>query len=244
MDQNRRRRPLADLKSMAKERGHHSLVSSLAGDGLHVIAEMKRASPSAGLLAADYDPGRLAALYRDAGAAGISVLTEPMHFMGTDDDLRAARAAVGLPILRKDFICDVYQVYESAAMGADVLLLIVAALKKDELARLNDAASECGLDVLVESHTESELETSLLLENVLLGINSRDLKTLKTDLSVARRLARMIPPGRTAIAESGIRTRADMEELRKHGYRGFLVGEALMRGGDPGRALRDLLVGP
>jgi indole-3-glycerol phosphate synthase len=202
---------------------------------------MKKASPSAGLLQAAYRPVEIARRYRDAGAAAISVLTEPRHFKGSGSDLREVRRVVELPILRKDFMCDPYQVYEAAAWGADVILLIVAALERSVLEGLYREALACGLDVLVEAHTEAELDVGLGLEQAVIGVNSRDLKTLRTDLAVARGLAARIPAGRLAVAESGIRSYADVEMLAEAGYRGFLVGEALMRGGAPEAKLAQLL---
>jgi indole-3-glycerol phosphate synthase len=170
------------------------------------------------------------------------VLTEPRQFLGSEQDLRAVRDAVALPILRKDFMCDVYQVYEAAAWGADAILLIVAALDDESLHGLYEAASACRLEVLAEAHTAGEVRTALSLEQAMIGVNSRDLKTLKTDLSVAAELARLVPPDRVSIAESGIRSRKDIEKLEELGYNGFLVGEALMAEDDAGAKLRELLL--
>jgi len=203
-----------------------------------IIAEVKKASPSAGLLCQDYNPAAIAAEYETAGAAAISVLTEPRYFRGSDDDLRAVRRAVSLPILRKDFIGVPYQVYESAVLGADLVLLIAAALDVRTLRELYELATDLGLEVIVEAHTREELDRAALLEKAILGVNSRNLTTLKTDLSVARRLAPFLPPGRLCIAESGIRTRRDIEELRALGYQGFLIGESLMKSPDAGKQLR------
>ena len=238
----RKRLPLSELRKLAVGRRHHSLATALAGGkGARVIAEIKKASPSAGLLQPDYQPAAIARAYEAAGAAGISVLTEPRHFQGSDQHLREVRQAVAIPVLRKDFICDVYQVYETAALGADVILLIVAALDARLLRTLYEEAIACRLDVLVESHTADELEQALALKKAILGINSRNLKTLKTDLSVARDLASLIPDGRIAVAESGIRARADIESLASVGYRGFLIGETLMSADDPGARLKQLI---
>lgn len=230
------------LKAAAETRTHHSLVDSLrGGGGPRIVAEMKKASPSAGLLCADYDPARIAAAYAGAGAAGLSVLTEPRHFMGKGEHLVAARQAVDIPILRKDFICDEYQLLEAAAWGADVVLLIVAALKPETLRAAYGAARELGLEVLVESHTGDELQRALELPEAIIGINSRNLKTLRTDLAVAHELAGGIPENRLCMAESGIRSRADIEALEKSGYDGFLIGETLMKSGEPGEELRRLI---
>lgn len=235
--------PIETLRDLAAGRTHHSLTQRLrCASGTCVIAEIKKASPSAGLLRDDYRPEEIACAYEKAGATGISVLTEPRHFLGSEQHLRDVRKAVDLPLLRKDFLCDVYQVYESVAWGADVVLLIVAALDRSLLRTLYEEAIKCGLDVLAEAHTRREIEVVLDLERAIIGINSRDLKTLSTNLSVARELARSIPPDRLSIAESGIRKRADIEELEALGYNGFLVGEALMREKDPGVKLRELLI--
>ncbi len=238
----RRRVPEAALRAAAVGRVHHSLADRLlAADGTHIIAEMKRASPSAGLLRAAYDPVALAAGYAAAGACGLSVLTEPLHFQGAGEHLQAVRRTCDLPLLRKDFLCEPYQVYEAAAWGADVVLLIVAALEPEALRTLWQTACACGLEVLAEAHTAAELDRALALPDALIGVNSRNLSTLQTDLGVAHGLARSIPADRLAIAESGIRTRAEVEGLEAAGYRGFLVGETFMRQPDPGVALKELL---
>jgi indole-3-glycerol phosphate synthase len=238
----KRRVPEVELLARSAGRVHHSLVDALAaGQGTHVIAEIKKASPSAGLLRPDYQPAAIARVYEAAGAVAISVLTEPRHFQGSDQHLRDVRAAVKLPVLRKDFVCDPYQIHEAAALGADVVLLIVAALDVRRLKTLYDVAVGYGLDVLVESHTADELRRALELEKAIIGVNSRNLKTLKTDLAVARELATLIPRDRLAIAESGIKTRADIEELERLGYRGFLIGESLLSAGDPATKLAGLV---
>lgn len=238
----KRRVARAQLEAAAAARTHHSLREVLgAAGGTHIIAEMKKASPSAGLLRADYRPVEIARRYREAGAAALSVLTEPRHFKGSGTDLRDVRRVVALPILRKDFLCDVYQVYEAAAWGADVILLIVAALEPAMLGTLYREALACGLEVLAEAHTGEELARALALEECIVGVNSRDLKTMRTDLTTACSLAERIPDDRLSVAESGIRSRADVEMLQQAGYRGFLVGEALMRRGTPESKLRELL---
>ena len=234
--------PLEALIEQAAGRVHHSLRERLAVRGAtSVIAEMKKASPSAGLLQPDYRPAERAALYEANGAAAISVLTEPNHFLGSADHLRAARAATRLPILRKDFLCDVYQVAEAAAWGADVILLIVAALDPGDLHVLYEAACRHGLEVLAEVHTTDELTRALELPGAIVGVNSRNLKTLKTDLAIARTLAKHIPADRLTVAESGIRDRAEIRDLQAHGYDGFLIGEVLMSASDPAGKLRSLL---
>ena len=206
----------------------------------YVIAEMKKASPSAGLLRETYEPEKIAGLYVASGAAAVSVLTEPVHFLGNVEDLELVRKSVDCPILRKDFIGDVYQIYESAACGADVILLIIRALDRKLLAELNETALSLGLEVLLESHSEEELETAIEFPRAILGINNRNLSTLVTDLSVGRSLAGLIPPGRPAVIESGIRTPEEVRMFRKLGYSGFLIGEVLMRNARPDLLLRDL----
>lgn len=234
--------PFSDLERAASSRTHHSLVDRLRSDAQTcVIAEMKKASPSAGILREIYEPAVLARGYTDAGASALSVLTEPRHFMGCESHLRSARAATDLPILRKDFMCDVYQVAEAAAWGADIVLLIVAALSPAHMNELYAAAVGLGLDVLVEAHTAEEVELALSLDQAVVGVNSRNLKTLKTDLDVARALASSIPSDRWSVAESGIRTRDEVCELESLGYRGFLIGEALVREADPAGRLCELI---
>ena len=206
-----------------------------------VIAEVKKASPSAGLLCKDYNPADIAMEYERSGAVGISVLTEPRHFLGSDNDLCQVCKAVSLPVLRKDFISDQYQVYESAVLGADVILLIAAALDSYLLEELYTVALSIGLETIIEVHTLEELDAVLPLERGIVGVNSRNLRTLKTDLSVAKELAVSIPSDRVAIAESGIRSRSDIEELQALGYKGFLVGESLMKSADFGAHLKSLI---
>jgi len=240
-DASRKLVPLEQLEELAADREHHSLVEALTrAEGTKIVAEVKKASPSAGLLRADYDPAGAAGIYAVHGAAGISVLTEPRHFLGSEEHLREVRRCVGLPILRKDFICDSYQVAEAAAWGADAVLLILAALSQKEADKLYAAALRHRLDVLAEAHTAGEIERAALFEKAVIGINNRDLKTLGTDLAVARDLAERVPSGRICIAESGIRSRSDIERLEAAGYRGFLVGEVLMSAPDPGAKLEEL----
>jgi indole-3-glycerol phosphate synthase len=233
--------PIEALREQARARTHHSLVDALKRGRRNIIAEVKKASPSAGMLRENYQPDKIAGQYAQAGAAAISVLTEPRHFFGSEQDLRAVRSAVDLPVLRKDFICDAYQVCEAAAWGADVVLLIVAVLNRDTLTELYEEATALGLDVLAEAHTLEEVGRALELKDAIVGVNSRNLKTLKTDLAVARKLAADIPGDRLSMAESGIRTRTDIEELEAVGYKGFLVGEALLKETAPSEKLRELL---
>ncbi|MBN1557067.1 MAG: indole-3-glycerol phosphate synthase TrpC [Lentisphaerae bacterium] len=237
----RGRVPLNALRERAARRRHHSLAEALTGGGgTRIIAELKKASPSAGLLRRAYRPAALARAYEAAGACAVSVLTEPRHFLGRGEHLEAVRAATRLPVLRKDFIGDPYQVAEAAAWGADAVLLIVAALEGPALRRLFAEARTLGLDVLVEAHSARELELALALPGAIVGVNSRNLKTLETSLDTARSLAGRIPAERISVAESGIRTRAEIEDLEARGYRGFLIGETLLRSGRPGAAVRAL----
>ena len=224
-------RSLKERLACAQARGRQAFI----------IAEVKKASPSAGLLRASYDPAATARTYEQAGAVGVSVLTEPRHFLGRDEDLKQVRQAVNLPILRKDFVSDPYQVFETRALGADVILLIAAGLENSLLKQLYIIALAIGLDVIVEVHTRDEMDRVLPLDQAIIGVNNRDLNTLKTDLEQARNLAPLIPPGRLAIAESGIKSRHDIEDLQARGYRGFLIGESLMKSDNAAATLRALL---
>jgi len=208
------------------------------GAGSSVIAEVKRKSPSKGALADIPDPAVLAQAYARGGAAAISVLTEQRRFGGSLDDLRAVRAAVDTPILRKDFIVDDYQLLEARAAGADLALLIVAALGDDDLRRLHDLARELGLTVLVEAHDEAETERAVALGAELVGINARNLKTLEVDPGAFGRLAPLVPDRCVKVAESGIFTAADVARYVGEGARAVLVGEALVKEGDPEGAVR------
>jgi indole-3-glycerol phosphate synthase len=229
---------LSELLWQAEKRTHRSLVERLCGaEAPRIVAEVKKASPSAGLLRATYDPARIAKGYEKAGAVGISVLTEPEHFLGSEADLRAVRKAVSLPILRKDFVCDPYQLAEAAAWGADVVLLIVAGLERGRCEYLYRESVVLGLEVIVEVHTREELDVALACEGAIVGVNSRNLKTLKTDLAIAHELVAAIPEDRVCIAESGIKTSGDLSALQAAGYDGFLIGESLLRERSPGGAL-------
>lgn len=215
-------------------------VADGAAAGTAVIAEVKKASPSAGVIRADFRPAEIAASYGDAGAACLSVLTDAPYFQGSEHYLLAARQACSLPVLRKDFIIDPWQVHESRALGADCVLLIVAALQRDQLQQLDGLAREIGLDVLVEVHDEHELDDALTTGASLVGVNNRDLHNFTTDLATSERLRPLVPAERTMVTESGIHSAADVQRMHQAGINAFLVGEAFMRTTDPGAALKNL----
>lgn len=205
-----------------------------------VIAEVKKASPSKGLLRADFDPEAIARSYERGGAACLSVLTDRDFFQGNDLYLRRARQACGLPVLRKDFLIDPYQVWESRLLGADCILLIVSALSDDRLSELNGIARELGMDVLVEVHDEQELDRALALEPDMIGVNNRDLHTFETDIATTLRLLPRIPEGAMLVTESGFATREEVADMRRAGVNSFLIGESFMRATDPGEKLAEL----
>ena len=211
---------------------------------LAVIAEIKRASPSKGVLRPGLDPHATAESYTRGGATCLSVLTDKQFFGGELEDLRVARKASGLPVLRKDFVIDPYQVYEARAAGADCILLIVAALEPARLAGLEEAARSLGMTVVVEVHDEAELDLALALRSPLVGVNNRDLQTFDTRIETTLSLIARIPPDRVLVTESGIASRADVHRLAAAGVRAFLVGEVFMRAQDPGAALAALFAGP
>jgi indole-3-glycerol phosphate synthase len=236
--------PVAVLERTIEERqppsGRFDAALRRAGT-INVIAECKRRSPSRGVLRADYDPAAIARGYAKAGAAAISVLTEPTFFDGALDHLRAVRAAVDVPLLRKDFVVIDYQLLEARAAGADAVLLIVAALEPRELRTLMTHAAVLGLDALVEVHDAAELKTALDIGAQLVGVNNRNLRTLAVDVRASEELIARIPREVVAVSESGLRTAADLERMRELGYRAVLIGERFMTEPDPGAALRDLL---
>jgi indole-3-glycerol phosphate synthase len=238
--------PLESIRAQAEAadppRGFaHALYAATATGRLGLVAEIKRASPSGGLIRADFDPAKLAAAYQEGGATCLSVLTNAPYFQGSPEHLKAARAAVPLPVLRKDFILEPWQVYESRAMGADCILLIMAALTNECAIELESTARDLDMDVLVEVHNGEELVRALGLQTKLIGINNRNLKTLKTDLATTIQLAPQVPPDRFLIAESGIRSHADLMRLQEVGVHCFLIGESLMRQPDVTAACRALL---
>jgi indole-3-glycerol phosphate synthase len=236
-----RRSALERTASEGPPRGfERSLRAKLASGRAAVIAEVKKASPSKGVIRAVYDPAAIARSYADHGAACLSVLTDEQFFQGGLADLAAARAACSLPVLRKDFIIDEYQVHEARAHGADCILLIVAALSAARLSELETCAHELGMDVLVEVHDAGELDQALGLRTPLIGINNRDLRTFEVDLDTTLSQLGRIPGGRLVITESGILSAADVTRMRSAGVGAFLVGEAFMRAPDPGVALATL----
>lgn len=244
VEDRRARLPSAELERRASlvpdKRGVFSAALTLE-PGPRVIAECKRRSPSRGVLRAAYDPASLASQYAAAGAVAISVLTEPTFFDGDPLHLIAVRAAVSVPILRKDFILDEYQLLESRAWGADAVLLIVAALDEMELRRLMAASAALGLDALVEVHTRRELDRAVGAGARLVGVNNRNLRTLAVEPTVSLQLAARLPADVIGVAASGLRSRAELDALAAAGYRGVLVGERLMQADDPGAALAELL---
>ena len=243
--ETKRRLPLAELKELARAQPPPlDLASALRGDGIRLIAEVKKASPSRGVIRADFDPLAIARIYAANGAAAISVLTESKYFQGSLNDLKDIRDGLGdveLPLLRKDFIFDPYQVYQSRACGADSLLLIVAILTPEKLGELLALSHELKMSCLVEVHSEAELETALKSQAKIIGINNRDLKTLAVDLTVTRRLCPLIPRDRIVVSESGIKSRRDIEKVKGWGVDAVLVGESLMSAADIAARMRELL---
>jgi len=232
--------PLDRMRAQAAQaQAPRGFAAALAKRSPAIIAEIKRASPSKGDIFPGLDPAAVATAYQAGGAAAISVLTDA-HFKGSLEDLRVVRAAVGLPLLRKDFIFDPYQVYEARAAGADCILLILAMLAEQQALALANLAGELGMDVLVEVHDRAELESAQRIGALLIGINNRDLHTFKTDIAVTEQLLSGYRSGALIVSESGIETPADISRLYAAGARAFLIGESLLREGDPERALRAL----
>lgn len=233
--------PLEELERRLAERPEQRpFGEALTRPGLSLIAEFKRRSPSAGEIRAGVTPAEIARAYEEGGAAALSVLTDAEHFGGSIDDLREARAACALPVLQKDFIVDSYQLYEAAAAGADAVLLIVAALDPEALARLHTEARGLDLDCIVEVHTEPELETALTVDAEVVGINNRNLDTFNVDVGTTFELITDVPAGKAVVSESGIAERGTLEELERVGVDAVLIGESLMRAEDPAAKVREL----
>ncbi len=240
---------LEDLESEARSAGHtrgfaDALTRASITGGYGLIAEVKKASPSKGLIREDFDPAALAQAYEAGGAACLSVLTDAPSFQGSETYLRQARGATALPVLRKDFLYDPWQVIESRALGADCILIILAAVSDAQAIELEDTALSWGMDVLLEVHTAEELDRAKLLKSPLIGINNRNLHTFETDIDTTRSLARGVPVGRTIVSESGLSTRQDLALLARYGVRCFLIGETLMRQENVETATRELLRSP
>jgi indole-3-glycerol phosphate synthase len=235
------RRRFPDVEGKARGASPvRDFIAALRAKRPAVIAEIKRASPSRGVLRQDFDPAAIAKSYERGGAAGMSVLTDKEFFQGAAEHLSVARAACALPVLRKDFLIDPYQVFESRALGADCVLLIAACLRQEEMRELEALARGTGMAVLVEVHDGEELERALRLETPLLGINNRNLRTFETRLETTLDLLPRVPSDRLVITESGILSRADVARMRQRGVEAFLVGEAFMRARDPGAELKAL----
>lgn len=233
---------LSDLKQLAlhDRRSCNCLYDALKGEKLSVIAEVKKASPSKGLICEEFDPVAIAMQYEQAGADAISVLTEEHYFQGSLDYLKAVRSAVGLPILRKDFILDPYQIYQAKVAGADAILLIAAILDGETLERFKNIAYGLGLSCLAEVHNRQELETVLECGFRIVGINNRDLKTFDVDLNTTAQLMRYVPGECVVVSESGIAAREDMQAVRRYGAQAVLIGETLMRSGNIAQTLAEL----
>ena len=239
----------ADIEAAARAAGPtrgfaEALRKASAAGGYGLIAEIKKASPSKGLIRADFDPATLAQAYAEAGAACLSVLTDGPSFQGDPAYLAEAREAVSLPALRKDFIIDPWQVVQSRAMGADCILLLMAIVDDETAFAIEEAAIAWGMDVLVEVHSAEELQRAKALRSPLLGINNRDLRSFEVDLGVTRKLARDVPEGKMIVSESGLSTRQDLAQLARYGVRCFLIGEALMRAENVELATREILRSP
>jgi indole-3-glycerol phosphate synthase len=235
-------RDVSEIRELAEAQPPcRGFINSLKQKDIALIAEVKKASPSKGIIREDFDPVQIASIYEESGAACLSVLTEKKYFQGHDEYFIAIRNNVSLPMLRKDFMVDEYQIYESRALGADCILIIMAALNDDEAALFYETASTLGMDSLFEVHDEDEMQRALALNPKMLGVNNRNLKTLEVNLETGLSLVKQIPDDILKVAESGIYTRANIETFQDAGYNSFLVGESLMRENDIAQAVKSLL---
>ncbi|WP_417728120.1 indole-3-glycerol phosphate synthase TrpC [Roseovarius sp.] len=241
-------RPAATIETLAHEappvRRFAEALHNASKSGYGLIAEIKKASPSKGLIRADFNPTALAQAYVEGGATCLSVLTDTPSFQGAPDFLRQARAACDLPVLRKDFMYDPYQVAEARAWGADCILIIMASVSDAQASELEEAATEWGMDALIEVHNREELDRTHRLKSRMIGINNRNLNTFETSLDTTRSLSKFVPPEKMIVCESGLATPEDLADMARHGARAFLIGETLMRAKDVAQATRDILANP
>ena len=243
LEDRKRLLPLEAIEEMIERRAKsYDFAGAIGNKPVRIIAEVKKSSPSAGLLCSDFVPAHLARKYAETGAAAVSILTEEDYFGGRIGDMVSVRSELEIPLLRKDFIWDRYQVYESAAFGADALLLIAALLSQQRMNELMDLSHNLGMDCLVETHNEKELEMALKADAYIIGINNRDLDSFRVDFDTTRRLRTMIPDGKIVVSESGIRTRADVQQLKTLGVHAVLVGEVLVTTKSVEEKMRELIV--